>query len=61
MLHKVGMVIQPSNSTIWELEAGREGIHGHSQLHSEFEANLGYMRLFQKQKVPTSKLQNDKT
>lgn len=61
VLHKVGMVIQPSNSTMWELEAGKEGVHGHSQLHGESEASLGYMTLFQKQKVPTSKLWNDKT
>lgn len=28
----------------WEVEAGESAIHGHSQLHGEFEHSLEYLR-----------------
>jgi hypothetical protein len=42
------------------MEPGRSGVHGFLS-YTEFESSLGYMRLFQNQKVPTSKLHNDET
>lgn len=34
------------NASIWEVEAGKSGVQGHSQLSSELKANLGYMRFY---------------
>lgn len=36
------------NFSTWEVEAGESIVQDHSQLHSNFEASLGYVRPFSK-------------
>lgn len=38
------MVVHSCNSNTWDMEAERSRIQGYSCPHSQFEANLGYMR-----------------
>lgn len=38
------------NPSTWEVEVGRSGAQGHPQLHSKFEARLGYMRIVLRKK-----------
>lgn len=45
---KLKSVVHPGNYSTWILEA-RESTQGQPQLHSRFEANLGYLRYFQKE------------
>jgi hypothetical protein len=48
--------LRPAGCT-WEVEAGGSRVQGHLQLHSQQEANLGYMRRISKQ----NKTKQDKT
>lgn len=41
---KYAMVVHPSDPSTGEVEAGRSGVQGQSQLRSEFEANVDYVR-----------------
>lgn len=43
---KQGAVVQACNPSIREEEAGESEAEGHPELHSEFEASLGCMRLY---------------
>lgn len=42
-------------TVFWEVEAEGSGVQGHPQLHSEFEASLGYIRSCLKKKKNTYK------
>jgi hypothetical protein len=41
--NKLGKETHTSNSSAWEVEAGRSRIRGQPGLHSECQANMGYM------------------
>lgn len=43
-LHKPGLVVHARNPSTLDGEASKSEVHDHPQLHSEFEASLGYMR-----------------
>lgn len=61
MLHKPDAMVHPSNSRLKrQRQEDREFILILSYTEVEY-TSLGYVRLFQKQEVPTSKLCNDET
>lgn len=43
-INKLGMAAHASTSRIWEVVAGRPGVKGQLELHSEFKVSLSYMR-----------------
>ena len=41
----MGMVVHDYTRSSWEAESGRPEVLGHPQLHSKFEASLGYIKV----------------
>lgn len=39
---ELGVLANTHEPSAWEVEAEGSGVHGHPQLHCEFEANLGF-------------------
>jgi hypothetical protein len=50
---KPDMVVHNYNPSTWEVEAGRSGVQGQSQLCTEYEASLGLQEILQPPKRET--------
>jgi hypothetical protein len=52
LVKKLDAVVHACKPSIWKVEAGELRVHGQPELHSKFQANLGYiMRPYLKKKA----------
>lgn len=42
----MGVVVHIFNASVWEVEAGRLGVHGQTPPQSRFKISLGYTRFW---------------